>query len=134
MGISRRALLWASRQAWLGEQFRRRPFARRAASRFLPGEHVDAALDAAGKLQEHGITALFSMLGENVTAASQARQVTQEYGDLLERAARLGLPSQVSLKPTQLGLDLSDELCLEQLSILLEHVVAAVGYGRHASR
>ena len=128
MGLSRRALLWASRQAWLGDQFRKRKFARRAASRFLPGEDAGAALDAARQLTDQGLTALFSVLGENVTTPSEAKQVTQGYLDLLDLTHSRGLPCQVSLKPTQLGLDLSDELCLEQLSSLLVKASSCGGF------
>jgi proline dehydrogenase len=119
MGISRQVLLWASRQAWLDEQFRKRSFARRATARFIPGESLDAALGAAGAFSEEGLTSLVSRLGENVTTANQAAQVTQHYLDVLDRIGQLGLPCQISLKPTQLGLDLSDELCSENLSALI---------------
>lgn len=123
MGIARQALLWASKQAWLGEQFRKRSFAKRATARFIPGESVDAALDAAAAFTQDGRTSLVSQLGENVTSPTEVEQVTAHYLDVLTRIERLRLPCQISLKPTHLGLDLGFELCSEQLSTLLDRAV-----------
>lgn len=119
MGIARHALLWASRQRWIGEQFRRRKFARRATARFIPGEEVDAALNAAHLLEGDGITSLVSQLGENVTTTSEAEAVCRHYIDVLGQIERRGLTCHISLKPTQLGLDLSKDLCLDHLNSLL---------------
>ena len=54
MGIARQTLLWASRNQWLARQFQQRGFTRRAASRFIPGEDLDAALGAAKVMQPGG--------------------------------------------------------------------------------
>ena len=120
MGIARQALLWASRQPWLGEQFRKRSFAKRATSRFIPGEDIDTALNAADKFADEGITSLVTQLGENVTSPDEAFGVARHYIDVLDLIAGRKLPCQISLKPTQLGLDLGDDLCLENLLTLLQ--------------
>ena len=120
MGLARQTLLWASRQAWLGEQFRKRSFAKRATARFIPGERLDDALDAAAAFANDGLTSLVSRLGENVTAREEADEVTRHYLDVLDRIRQLGIPCQISLKPTQLGLDLGEDLCAENLLELVE--------------
>lgn len=119
MGIARRALLWASGQAWIGEQFRKRAFAKRATSRFIPGESIEAALGAVGKFEQDGLTSLVSNLGENVTTAGEVDKVTAHYLDVLNRIGQRKLPCQISLKPTHLGLDLGGDLCLGNLLRLL---------------
>jgi proline dehydrogenase len=128
MGIARQTLLWASRQAWLDEQFRKRSFAKRATSRFIPGESLDVALRAAGEFSTDGLTSLVTQLGENVTTIDQAEQVTEHYVGVLDRIKRESLPCQVSLKPTQLGLDLSKDLCYEHLLTLLRCAAETEGF------
>jgi len=120
MGIARQALLWASRNRWLDEQFRGRAFARRAVRRFMPGEDVEAALAAAVRHHELGLTTVFTLLGENVETRDEAEKVTAAYLDLLDRVRDRNVPGQISLKPTQLGLDLGSETCEKQLECLLE--------------
>jgi len=119
MGIARHTLLWASRQAWIGEQFRKRSFAKRATARFIPGESIDAALSAAATFSKDGLTSLVSYLGENVTTPAEVELVTEHYLDVFDRIGQLQLPCQVSLKPTHLGLDLGMKLCSDNLSTLL---------------
>jgi len=125
MSVMRSALLWASRQRWLGEQFRRRSFARRAVRRFMPGEDVDAALTAAGDLARQRIGTVLTQLGENITELGEARAVTAHYLDVLDRIAQRGDPTQISVKPTQLGLDLDKEYTYQSLVSLVDRAAAA---------
>lgn len=113
-------LLWASRNEWLGRQFQRRAFARRASRRFLPGEDLESVLSAAEAFRERGITTLVTLLGENVTGRSQAEEVTRAYRSALAAIRNRGVDCLLSVKLTQLGLDVDDELCFEQLGSLLE--------------
>ena len=126
MGLMRTALLRASQSQWLSQQVRSRGFVRRAVSRFMPGEDVESALRAAQQFGQQHMTTVLTQLGENVADASEARAVTRHYTDLLNRIQALKLPAHVSVKPTQLGLDLSPDLCLEQLTSLVAHA-AKVG-------
>jgi proline dehydrogenase len=126
MGIARQALLWASKQAWLDEQFRKRAFAKRATSRFIPGETLDSALDAAAAFDSVGLTSLVSQLGENVTSTTEAEQVVSHYLEVLMKIGERRLPCQISLKPTQLGLDLSKDICEQNLNRLL-HLASRLG-------
>ena len=79
---------------------------RRSVRKFLPGERVEDALAAARELQPQGITTILTALGENLTHAEEAEEVTQHYLDVLDKVAAAGLDAHVSVKPTQLGLDL----------------------------
>lgn len=119
MGLSRIALLWASRQKWLGKQFRRRKFARRATARFIPGEKIESALEAARSLERMGITSLVSQLGENVTNATEAEEVRSHYLEVFTHLETQKLCCHISLKPTQLGMDVSLDLCRDLLNSLL---------------
>ena len=119
MGIARQALLWASRQAWIGEQFRKRSFAKRATARFIPGESIESALGAAHTFSQNSLTSIVSNLGENVTTAAEVEAVKEHYVDVLGRIGHAQIPCQISLKPTHLGLDLGEKMCSGHLSSLL---------------
>jgi len=101
----------------------RHEFARRAARRFIAGETQEEALQVVRELNQRGLLATLDHLGENVTDAEEARAAAQEYLELLERIAELGLRSEVSLKLTQMGLDIDPELCRENV----ERIVAKAG-------
>jgi proline dehydrogenase len=120
MNLLRNALLMASESQWLRERAQRLGFIRRASDRFLPGESVDAALAAARRLADDGITTLVTHLGENVRDRAEAESATSGYLDLLERIRATGLPAEISVKLTQLGLDVDRELCFANLSKLIE--------------
>ena len=86
----------------------------------MPGETLDDALSAARMLQGKKIGAVFTHLGENVADRSEALQVTQHYIEVLDRIRQSGLRIEVSVKLTQLGLDLSSDFCLDNLKPILE--------------
>src|SRR5690349_18717675 len=113
MALMRQTFLWASRQKWLDEQFRRRRFAKIAVRKFMPGEDVDSALQAARQFTPLGITTVLTQLGENITELSEAKTVHDHYADVLNRIAASGTETQISIKPTQLGLDVSPAQCRE---------------------
>src|ERR1051326_2170900 len=102
MGLMRQAFLWASRQSWIGEQFRRRRFAQVAVKRFMPGEDVDSALAAAKEFAPAKISTVLTQLGENVADMTEAKGVHDHYQGVLERIGPLGIDAQISIKPTQL--------------------------------
>lgn len=101
----RSLLLWCAQNAWLSTHVPRWRFARRAVKRFLPGEDFGAALQAATDLKAAGIGALFTRLGENVTDMKEAAAVVEHYEEVIGAAASRVLGAEVSVKPTQLGLD-----------------------------
>jgi proline dehydrogenase len=117
MGLLRRALLAGSRSRWLRERAMRRAFVRRAVARFMPGEELEDALAAAAALQARGLGAVITRLGENVATESEADEVAAHYRAVLERV-RGPAPVEISVKPTQLGLDLDEERCAARLLAL----------------
>jgi proline dehydrogenase len=124
MGIMRGLLLAGSESVWLREKAMRWPFVRRSVSRFMPGDRVEDALAAAGRLKEQGAATIFTQLGENVRSADEAEAVTGHYLDVLDKIAGAGLDTQISVKPTQLGLDQSAETCFANLMRLVERAEA----------
>ncbi len=125
MNLTRRMLVKASESRWLRQRAPRYGFVRAAAARFMPGEKVEDALAAARPLAESGITTLLTQLGENIAERSEAERVTAHYLDLLDRIRDASLPAEVSVKLTQLGLDLDREFCFANLSKLIERSRAA---------
>jgi proline dehydrogenase len=75
---------------------------------------------AAATQQTHGVRTIFTKLGENLTRVDEAEEVTQHYLDVLDRVQGAGLEAQVSVKPTQLGLDLDADLCFRNLQRLVD--------------
>src|SRR5262245_60046728 len=111
MSVMRKALLAASTNAWLRDHVTKWGFVRRSVTRFMPGERLEDALAAGKQQHQQGINTIFTKLGENLTRAEEFEDVTQHYLDAFDRIAAAGIDGQVSVKPTQLGLDLDRALC-----------------------
>jgi proline dehydrogenase len=124
----RHVFLWASHNTWLKERLPRFGFMRRAVRRFMPGETMDAALAAAGPLQKAGIGTMYTKLGENLANLDEAEDVADHYVALLDRIAADGIDGEVSVKPTQLGLDHDEEATLAHLIRIAEHAAATGSY------
>ena len=120
MSVMRKVLLAGSTNAWLRDRATKYSFVRQSVSRFMPGEHVEDALRAAAEQKPVGITTILTHLGENLTRAQEAEEVTRHYLDVLDRVAASGLDAHISIKPTQLGLDLDRAMCQRNLDRLLE--------------
>jgi proline dehydrogenase len=125
MALMRSMLLAASQNAWLRERAVNFPFVRRSVSRFMPGETLEAALAAARGLQQRNIGAVFTHLGENVTDRGEALYVTEHYLEVLDRIHQSNLPAEISVKLTQLGLDLSSDFCFENLERIIRREKAS---------
>jgi proline dehydrogenase len=111
----RSALLWMARNERLAETIPNLRFARRAVRRFMPGERVEDAFAAAERLRDERIGVLFTRLGENLESLDEAGAVTRHYAAVIEQdAARAHVagPIEISIKPTQLGLDQDVAACL----------------------
>ena len=119
MALMRSILLAASQNKWLRENVVNFPFVRRSVSRFMPGESLEAAVEAARGLGQKNIASVFTNLGENVKDRAEALQVTQHYLDVLRRIHESDLSTEVSVKLTQLGLDLSPDFCFEKLDRII---------------
>jgi len=118
--VLRRTLLKASENAWLRKNATSSRLLRRSVRRFLPGESLEDALGACGALAKSDIDAVLTHLGENVAGEDEAAAVTKHYLDVLQRIRSCGLPVEISVKLTQLGLDLDPDFCLSNLNMLLE--------------
>lgn len=115
MSVGRSILLAASRSKTLNAFALRSGFVKRATRRFMPGEHAEDALAAAAHIAATGRGVIFTQLGESITRADAAEKVRDHYLWLFDRIAELRLPAQVSVKPTQLGVDLSIAQCERHL-------------------
>ena len=119
MALMRSILLTASQNKWLRENAVNYPFVRRSVSRFMPGESLDAAMGAARGLEQKKIGSIFTNLGENVKNRAEAVRVTDHYLEVLRRIHESGLNTEISVKLTQLGLDLSPDFCFENLDRII---------------
>jgi proline dehydrogenase len=124
LAVARKILLALSTNAWLRERATKTAFVRRAVSAFMPGERLEDAMAAARGQQALGIGTILTRLGENLTKAEEAEEVTRHYLDVLDAVQAAGLRAQISVKPTQLGLDLDGELCFRNLQRLVERADA----------
>jgi proline dehydrogenase len=120
MAVMRSVLLAGSQNTWLRERATRFWFVRRTVSRFMPGEAVEEALQAALKLRERGLGTVFTYLGENVKDRGEAAQVTDHYLNVLDRIRASNLQTEISVKLTHLGLDLNPDFCYQNLIRLVE--------------
>lgn len=94
------------------------------ALRFVAGETVEDVLRAAQAVQQAGFSASLDYLGEHVTNDAEAGAARQVYLRLLEEIQARRLNANVSVKLTQLGLDLSAERCREHLTVVVERAAA----------
>lgn len=94
---------------------------RRVARRFVAGETLDDAVEAAREVNRRLQLASLDLLGENVSDEAGARRAADGYRAIFDRIAVEHLDANVSLKLTQLGLDLSEDLCLELLEKIVAH-------------
>jgi proline dehydrogenase len=120
MSVFRSVLLSVSTNAWLRDRATKAAFVKRSVKRFMPGERIEDAIEAAQDLNRQGINTILTALGENLTKPEEAEEVTLHYLDVFDRVAAAGLDAHISVKPTQLGLDLDRRLCERNLDRLLE--------------
>jgi proline dehydrogenase len=124
MGLMRSVFLAGSQSRWLRERAVKYRFVHRAVSRFMPGEDLDAALAAANDLKPKRIGSVLTYLGENVKDLGEAEQVTRHYLEVLARSKDAALDAEISVKLTQLGLDLGPAACETGLMTLVERAAA----------
>jgi len=116
----RKTLLYLSNQQSVFRFVRRNRIARRMASRFVAGETIDDAMTAVRALNARGISASLDLLGESVHREEEARATARSYLELLDRIQAEKLDTNVSLKLTAMGLDVSEELCVANVQMVLE--------------
>lgn len=116
----RRSFLYLSEQPRIFAFVRGNALARRLASRFVAGETMDTAVGAVRDLNGRGISASLDLLGESVTSADEARASAGTVIEVLRRIAAERLDCNVSVKLTQMGLDLDEALCATNVRGILD--------------
>jgi proline dehydrogenase len=117
----RALLLHLSESKRLAPLIMRNSLSRRVARRFVAGETLDDAIEAAREVNRAGQTASLDLLGENISDETGARRAAQGYLEMFDRIAREKLEANVSLKLTQLGLDLGEAPCEELTEKIVAH-------------
>lgn len=116
----RAGLLWLSEQPRISRFVRSNRLAGRLAARFVAGETVDRALAALRDLNAARISATLDLLGESVTRPEEARAARDTYLQLLDRIHAVSADANVSVKLTQMGLDIDPALCVDNLRAILQ--------------
>lgn len=118
--ILRTLLLKLSTRRRIGEVMDRLPAARAVVRRFVAGTRAEEALGVIARLNEAGLLAAVTYLGENVATAGDAAHAADTYVALLDEIERRRLRAVPSLKLTHLGLDLDRGLCVRNLTRVVE--------------
>ena len=108
-----------SKASWAQGMIMRWGFSRRAASRFVAGETREDALAAVRSLNALGIRATLDNLGENTSSEAEAGAAADEMITLLDDIDRSGVQANISIKLSQMGLLLSEEICWQNLNRIL---------------
>jgi proline dehydrogenase len=114
----RGTLLYLSRQKQLRRWMEHSPAAARLTRRFVAGNTLERGLEVVQKLHAKRILTTLDRLGENVASAAEADASRDAYLFALESLAKLNLGATISVKLTQLGLDLSFDICRRNLETL----------------
>ena len=117
----RRILLYLSTAGWAQRIATRNWLARRVSKRFVAGETLEESVAVAKSLNADGFRVTFTYLGEAVYSEAETREVVAEYQRVSEFIAEEGLNAEISLKVTQLGLDVDEEICHNNLRDILSH-------------
>ena len=115
----RRTLLFLSQREGLKDVLLKVPVVRRVAHRFVAGDTLEEALASARELNDDGLEVTLDHLGESVTDRAAARAAAETYLESLDAIERSPARSTISLKLTQLGLDIGRDFCLENLRRIL---------------
>ncbi len=122
MNPVRSVLLAASENRWLRANATRLPVFRKAVKRFMPGERLEDALGAAEALaREESVATIFTRLGENVAEMAEADAVAAHYLEAYDAIGQRHLDTQISIKLTQLGLDIDSRRCRDHVRALAAH-------------
>ena len=113
--LLRGTFIWASHRPSLGRLATAVPLTRPMVRRFVAGETLAEALEACDRLRGAGMHTTLDILGESVTSATAAREAATRYVETLGALAQRGLDGNVSLKLTQMGLDVDPALCRENV-------------------
>jgi len=116
----RTILIYLSQANWARQIVTRWSFARNAASRFIAGEKLEDAISVIKTLNSKNINATLDHLGEHTSNPEKAVQATNDIIAIIERIHQEDVRSGVSIKLTQIGLDVDESLCAENLDRILQ--------------
>ena len=116
----RSTLLYLSNQPRVFRFVRHNRLAKGFASRFVAGETIDTALAAVSALNAKGIRASLDLLGESVSNEGEARETGRQYLEILDRIHERRLDANVSVKLTALGQDVSEAVCVDVITTVLD--------------
>lgn len=111
--LTRSALIYLSRHEGLKDYAARFRLFKKLTTRFIAGENIEEAIAAIRELNAEGCSASFDHLNESVANAAEADGEVCEYLEILDRIAATGIDSNISIKLTQFGLELDQELAYE---------------------
>jgi len=117
--LLRTGLLWLSEQPRIFRFIRGNGLARRFAARFVAGETVESGVAALRELNGAGLKASLDLLGELVHTAAEAQAARDAYLATLDQIAPFGADANVSVKLTQMGLEIDERLCLENIRTII---------------
>lgn len=115
----RNVLLSLSRAGWARRLVTGWGFAWRVASRFVAGQTLSEALEVIQALNQRGIAATLDFLGESTTSPAEARAAAEEVLRALEGIEAAGVRANISVKLSQFGLVLGEDLCRENVARIL---------------
>jgi proline dehydrogenase len=125
--LIRNFIFWLSTKRSVTDSIARRGMRQGFARRFVAGETLGEALTASAELCRQGRNVSLNHLGENVSTEAAAREVCASYIEMVEELQAKHLSGNISIKLTQLGLDLSKDLCA---ALALSIAKRAAGFGR----
>jgi proline dehydrogenase len=113
-------LLFLSRQQGIQNFMVNFGITRRVVNRFVSGEELEDGLNAVKKVNSEGVIATLDHLGEEVSEANEAVAAAEVYLNALDQIKQWEVDTNVSAKPTQLGLKISQELCEQNFTRMIE--------------
>ncbi len=116
----KRTLLFLSENGVARTVVTHAPFAKTVAHRFVAGETIDRAMEAAGEINELGMTVTMDYLGESVESRDDAGAAADIYIDVLDRLAADGIDGNISIKLTQIGQDIDGDFLRENVLRILD--------------
>ena len=114
-------LIYLSKASWARRIVTGWSFASRAASRFIAGEKLEDAIRVVKILNARGINTTLDHLGEHTSTPEEALKATQDIQDIIDTIEDSGVRANISIKLTQIGLKLGEEICAANLKSILEH-------------
>jgi len=116
--------IYLSKASWMQKLVTNWSFAWQAASRFVAGESAEDAIRVVRELNAKGIHATLDHLGEHTSTAEEADKATDDILLILNEIDKAGVKANVSIKLTQIGMGLNEEICQHNLARILEQVKA----------